>query len=135
MTKRDLDLIEELDRIDIEASKAQDSAALLSLWDDDGIALPPEGEPIVGKEALTAWLQADAEPDYLVTEYAHNFEERKILGDWAFEWGTYTSAAEPLGEGESIRATGKLLRILRRQTDGTWKVARAIWNHDPRCAE
>ena len=87
------------------------------------------------KEALRAWLQGNAEPDYRITEYVHNFEERKILGDWAFEWGSYVSAAEPLPEGGPIRATGKLLRILRRQADGTWKVARAIWNHDPRCAE
>ena len=135
MTKSDLDLIKELDRIDIEASKAQDSAVLLSLWDDDGIALPPGEEPIVGKAALRAWLQGSAEPDYRVTEYVHDFQERKLLGDWAFEWGTYTSAAEPLSEGEPIRATGKLLRILRRQTDGTWKVARAIWNHDPKSSE
>ena len=135
MTTSDLDLIEELDRLDIEASKGQDSAALLSLWAEDGVALPPGGDPIIGRESLRAWLQDSAEPHYRITEYVHDFEERKILGEWAFEWGSYTSAAEPLGEGEAIWATGKLLRILRRQTDGTWKVSRAIWNHDPRCPE
>ena len=62
--------------------------------------------------------------------YEHNFEERKILGDWAFEWGSYISVAAPKDGGEPSQSSGKLLRILKRQQNGEWKVARAIWNID-----
>jgi ketosteroid isomerase-like protein len=85
VVKSALDLIRELDDRDIEASMSQDSAALLALWADDGVALPPDGDPVVGKEALRAWLCGSAETDYRITEYVHTFMERKILGEWAFE--------------------------------------------------
>ena len=70
------------------------------------------------------------EIEYEVTKYEHNFKERKIIGDWAFEWGTYISAAAPKDDGSPVESSGKLLRILKRQSDGEWKVARAIWNID-----
>lgn len=127
----DLDKIIELDEQDVAASKTQDFSTLLSLWDDEGVALPPGGDPIIGMEALKIWLQGNEEPDFHVTEYVHDFKDRKVVGDWAFEWGMYLSAAEPLDDWESIKQTGKLLRILRRQPDSTWKVAIAIWNVDP----
>jgi len=126
----DLDKIVKLDEKDIAASKAQDFSTLLTLWDDDGVALPPGGDPIIGIEALKAWLTGQGEPDYVVTEYVHDFVERNVLGDWAFEWGTYLSATKPIDDGEPIEQTGKLLRILRHQSDGEWKVAVAIWNVD-----
>jgi ketosteroid isomerase-like protein len=129
--KSDLDKIIELNEQDVAASKAQDMSTLLTLWDDDGVALPPGGEPIIGIEALRTWLAGQGEPDYEVTEYVHDFAERQVLGDWAFEWGTYQSAAKPIGGEAPFKAAGKLLRILRRQPDGAWKVARAIWNVDP----
>lgn len=37
----------------IKATRAMDNAALLALWEDDGVALLPSTPPIVGKVALT----------------------------------------------------------------------------------
>lgn len=130
--KADLERIAQLDAADIAASLQQDHETLLTLWDEEGVALPPGAPPVQGKAALRAWLCDEGEPDYEVTEYVHDFIERRIVGDWAFEWGTFVSAAVPHGEGEEFRSTGKLLRILKRQADGAWKVSHAIWNLDPR---
>lgn len=135
MMQDDLSMIEELDHRDIEASKSQCYSTLIDLWTDDGVALPPGENPVIGKQALQTWLEGNRDTDYRITRYFHHFEERKIIGEWAFEWGTYDSAAEQVGGGESIEATGKLMRILKRQPDGRWKVARAIWNNDPRPSE
>ena len=125
--------IEELDEKDIAAYRTRDLANLMSLWTDDGVALPPGEDPIVGKGAIQAWIQGNLaqDRDYQITEYVHNFEEIEILGEWAFEWGTFSAAAEPLAGGSPVRTTGKLLRILKRQPDGTWRIARSIWNNDP----
>ncbi len=126
----DLRKIQELDKKDIAASIAQDYKALLELWDKDGIAIPPDQGQIKGINEIEKWLNQSGEIDYEITKYEHKFEERKIIGDWAFEWGTYASAAEPKDDGPQIESSGKLLRILKRQPDGEWKVARAIWNID-----
>jgi len=31
--------------------------------------------------------------------------------------------------------SGNILRVPRKQPDGTWKIARAIWNMDPPATE
>ena len=126
----DLVKIQELDERDIAASKAQDYEALLGLWDKHGIVIPPSQEPIIGIDNIEKWLNQPSEIEYDVTEYKHSFEERKIISDWAFEWGSYSSVAVPKDGGKPIESSGKLLRILKRQQDGEWKVARAIWNVD-----
>lgn len=128
--EQDLEKISKLDEKDIAASKARDYEGLLDLWDPEGIAIPPDRDPVVGIEQIAVWLDQPSETDYEVTRYEHHFEERKIMGDWAFEWGSYLSAAAPLDGSEPMEASGKLLRILKRQPDGEWKVARAIWNVD-----
>jgi uncharacterized protein (TIGR02246 family) len=125
--------IEALHEKDMAASEAGDLFTLLSLCSDDCVMLPPGEAPIVGKEAIRASLQRDLEQEhgYRITEYIHDFEEVKVLGDWAFEWGRFSATAEPVAGGAPIRSSGKILRILARQADSTWKVARSIWNNDP----
>lgn len=127
----DLEKIKQLDNNDIAASIDQDYTKLLELWDDEGVVIPPGEKPIIGIKAIKKWLNKAKEIEYKVTKYEHDFIERKIIGGWAFEWGTYTSAAELLGEEDPEESSGKLLRILKRQQDGEWKVARSIWNIDP----
>jgi uncharacterized protein (TIGR02246 family) len=129
----DLRAIEHLHQTDMAASKARDVATLLSLCSDDCVMLPPGEDPILGKEAIRESLERDVaqEQGYRITEYVHHFEEVRVLGEWAFEWGTFSAAAKPLGGGPPIQSSGKILRILARRADGTWRVARSIWNNDP----
>ena len=131
LMNNDLKKIQQLDRRDIAASKTQDHQALLELWDKDGVALPPDQDPVVGMDAIRSWLMQSGNTDYDVTRYEHQFQERKIISDWAFEWGTFHSVAVSKADGAAFESSGKLLRILKRQPDGEWKVARAIWNVEP----
>ena len=103
----DIVKIQELDNKDIAASIAQDFDALLELWDENGIAIPPGKDPIAGITEIKKWLKQSGGIDYEVTKYEHNFKERKIIGDWAFEWGTYTSAAVSKVDGIPVESSGK----------------------------
>ncbi len=124
--------IEQLHETDMKASKVQDFDILLSLWTDDGVLLPPNEPPIIGKKAVAEMMkkQQEASKDYKLIEYVHEFKEIKIIGDWAFEWGYYRGTAVPIAGGEPIRESGKLMRILKREYDGSWKAARAIYTVD-----
>ena len=51
-------------------------------------------------------------------------------GGWAFERGGYTIALASKAGGEPIRETGKYITKLGRRSDGTWVIARDIWNSD-----
>jgi len=125
--------IEELHRKDKEASKSQDFGALLSLWTDDGVLLLPGQAPIRGIEDLKQYMERHRETSqsYEILEYTHDFQEIQIIGEWAFEWGFYTASARIKETGKVFHERGKLFRVLKRQPDGTWKVARSIGHPDP----
>jgi ketosteroid isomerase-like protein len=65
-------------------------------------------------------------------EYEEKFEEIKVVGGYAFEWGTYRGSSRSHAGGESVSYGGKLMRILERQSDGSWKMYRTITTSDPR---
>ena len=46
----------------------------------------------------------------------------RIAGEWAFEWGyiSYKDSSDP----KPMR--GKVLRVMKRQPDGSWKFSRVI---------
>ena len=54
-----------------------------------------------------------------------------VSGDYAFQWGTYHYGMRPRTGGDTVRTSGKLMRILQRQPDGTWKIHRGISSVDP----
>jgi len=101
------------------------------------VALPPGREPVVGIEAIRAWLQRDRmdTTKLEMTEYTIDVRELRIVGDQAFEWARTSATVRPKGAPRGMRAEGSLMRVLKRQSDGSWKVARAIWNQAPPSAE
>ncbi|HXG94866.1 MAG TPA: DUF4440 domain-containing protein [Blastocatellia bacterium] len=133
----DMEAINKLNERDMQASKSLDVDALVSLWTDDIVSLAPGAEPVIGKEANRASLLElkKAMGDVEIPEYKFDFKEIKIAGDWAYEWGTFTGTAQAKGGKEPERQSGKVMRILRREPDGSWKIARTIYNIDSTDAE
>jgi ketosteroid isomerase-like protein len=126
----DLEAIKLLHQKDAEASKKWDVDTLVSLWTDDVVSLFPEMKPVVGKEAnrnLLLRLKQEGNGSQ-ITEYNFNFSEVRVSGDWAYEWGTLDVAEIPAGETEAVRSSIKLMRILKREGESGWKVARTIFN-------
>jgi len=50
-------------------------------------------------------------------------------GNLAYERGVSTVTIQPEG-GQEVTVRGKYLVALKRQADGSWKVAVDIWNSD-----
>jgi ketosteroid isomerase-like protein len=61
-----------------------------------------------------------------IVEYVLDIQEVKVFGDHAVQWGTYRYGMRPRAGGEVVRTGGKLMRILQRQPDGSWKMYRGI---------
>lgn len=128
--ERDRAAIEELRRKDIAATLAGDLNALGELWADDIVRLQPGMAPEVGKQTL---LAADrqrraAAPGFRALTYVPDIKDLVIKDGLAVEWGTFTASfvAAPGGEEQRIRAN--LVRVFRKQPDGSWKGAIGIWN-------
>ena len=53
-----------------------------------------------------------------------------MTSDWAYERFSFSRTMTPTGGGEPTTARGKGIHVYRRQSDGSWKLARDLWNSD-----
>jgi ketosteroid isomerase-like protein len=124
--------IESLHKDDITATVARDADALTALWDDDAILLQPGSPPIIGKAAFHDFMkQALAKsPSVKVVKYLPDIRDIQVAGNVAYEWGYFDAAQKSSDQQapESLRA--KLLRVMKRQPDGSWKFTRVMWLPD-----
>jgi hypothetical protein len=117
--------IEKLRHADIEATLTQDSNALTILWSDDGVNLQGPAGPVVGLKALNEFYAKfrTEHPEFKVLKYSPEFKDLQIMDGWAIESvdanGTFKMAAKE----EPVTVQQKLLRVLKRQSDGAWKFA------------
>ena len=97
-------------------SAARVAETWLSLWDKEGIRLPP------GAPAVDFATFAPGTPERFAKPPASmeiKSEEVVVTGDWAYSRGNFivNDAVE-----------GKFLTIFRRQGDGSWRIYRDAFN-------
>ena len=66
----------------------------------------------------------------LIEKASEEVLELEIAGGWAFARCTYAVALVPRPGLQQTEDRGKSVRIVKRQSDGTWKVYLDIWNSD-----
>jgi len=116
-------MLEDFDAAYNEAYNQGDATGCAAFFTDDVILLAP-GQPMTrGKQAFEEIYESRMEK---ATGGTHSNElvEYGVEGDLAYQVGTYAVAdANPPEQG-------KFVNILKRQADGTWKVAVSIFNSD-----
>ena len=122
--------INKLHDLDIQASLALDADKLESLWTDDIVTIAPGGPPVVGIGANRAKLDKMVAQmrSVEILAYDEQFQEVRVAGDWAFEYGVITGRTRPFQGGDETSSKVNVLRVLQRQPDGNWKIARSIYN-------
>ncbi len=119
--------IEAVRAAEADAAEAGDTDAFLALMTDDIIAMPPNEGLITGKDALRAWLDGFTE-QFDVTLEPYVTDEVEVSGDLAFERFSGVWTLTPKDGGESVTENLRGIHIYRRQADGSWKIARDVWN-------
>lgn len=104
-----------------------DVETYVTLITADAVLMPPNAPPIIGREAIREWSRSNAKA-MVFQAYEPSDAELTISGDWAFRRATFTATLAPASGGPAVHDTGKFLIIYQRQRDGSWKVARDIWN-------
>ena len=131
--EEDLAAIEDLHRRDMEAARRGDFAALRGVVDDEAVMLAPGSQARRGRRELDAAFDAMSRSakTHEVLQYDLAFEEVKVLGEYAWEWGSITGSMREVATGDISRSAFHVMRILRRQADGSWRVYRSIWTRAP----
>src|SRR5262249_3331946 len=101
------------------ASKAGDLATVLSLMTDDVIFMVPGREPF-GKKEFAAGAEAMKD---VRMDGVSEIREVRVLGDWAYLRNQISLTITPAG-GTRVRRSGYTLTIMRKESDGRWRLAR-----------
>jgi uncharacterized protein (TIGR02246 family) len=102
----------------MDASKAGDTAAVLSLMADDVIFMVPGREPF-GKEAFASTSQ---DMKAVLMDGRADIREVTVLGDWAWTRVHLTVTITP-PNAKPMRRSGYTLSIWRKQASG-WVIFR-----------
>ena len=111
----------------LDAMKSRDLDKLTSLLDPETVWMPPNDTSLFGREEVGEWWKEYFE-FFRVTSVTEREREVTISGDLAIEQTTYMIVITPLKGGTRIRDDGRILRIWKRQLDGSWKIWRFMWN-------
>jgi uncharacterized protein (TIGR02246 family) len=103
----------------VSASNRGDAEALTALYAEDAVLLPPDHEPIEGREAIGEFWSQGTDSGLEVTTL-----RLEVEGNLGYLVGRYHL---PATEGEP-EDSGKYVMCLKRQMDGSWKLTADMWN-------
>lgn len=124
LTDADVTAIRSLGQEFTRATVAHDYDRVVALHTDDVAWMAPGAPAALGPAALRQSLENGARALSFVITPAHT----EGVGSLAYDRGGYTYTGV-LGS-DTVSAAGKYVQILRRQADGSWRIALAIWNDD-----
>ena len=113
------------------AVETGDVAEVMNLYTDDIVRMPADAPTIRGKQAIEEAFRGGFELFSIEVIWpVEGTEEIIVADDWAFHLSEYLEKFTPKAGGETFEERGKIIEILKRQPDGSWRFAREIWNRN-----
>lgn len=103
----------------VAASNRGDADALMEMYAEDAVLMPPDHEPIQGREAIGAFWRQGTDQGLEVSTIRVDTDGR--IGYMAGRYHLPATSSEPAD-------SGKYLMCLERQADGSWKLTADMWN-------
>ncbi len=128
----DLAAIEKLHQEDIGVTLSQDPKGLIDIWTEDAVRRGPGSVEDFGKQAIKARNEKVRAqyPGFKVLSYAPKYRNIQIEDGLACEWFEVEAKFKSSPEGPPDSLHDKGLRVMRRQSDGSWKFAMLILNQN-----
>ena len=122
LTNEDKAAIRSIVKEHLRTSLAGDWPGWAATCSEDAVVLPPGNSGVRGREAIEEYLRSYP----VLKEFDAEIQEIDGRSDLAFYWGHISQVIVVEGEEQNFR--GKALGIVRKQTDGSWKVTHVMWN-------
>lgn len=104
------------------ATRAGDLPAILDMMSEDVVFLRSGQPPMRGREAFAVGFKAALQRFQL--DARSDIQEIEITGDLAYCWNHLTVTMTPLDGKPPASQTGFVLSVLRKETDGRWRISR-----------
>jgi ketosteroid isomerase-like protein len=115
-------------RFGVAALKA-DTAALAGFYTDDAIFMAPNMPASRGHDAIAKGF-AGMTSAMKLTAFKLQAQDVIVAGDYAIETGTFDLAGSAPKANKAQHDVGKYLVLWKKQADGSYKIARDIFNSD-----
>lgn len=109
------------------AINAKDLARLGAAYTDEAVLMPPNGQIVKGKAQIQAFWKELIDQGMRVESMTSSGSAGS--GAWGYDSGVAELRFAP-AFGSPVLDTIKFVTILERGADGTWRIARDIWNSD-----
>jgi ketosteroid isomerase-like protein len=100
--------------------KAGDAAALAALYTSDGLSQGNMQPTATGTDAITTAYKGTFDP-YTIVSMSLTPVKSEISGNLAYDIGTFSFVGVPKTKGDTLKASGRYMVVLRKLPDGTWK--------------
>ena len=111
------------------AAGSQDGAALAKLYTADGVEMPPNAPAAKGRAAIEAFHKAFGQ-QWMMHGMTITPTETKVVGDTAYDVGTYKQSLMAQKTGAMVEDKGKYIVLLKKDASGAWLISHAIYNSD-----
>ena len=106
----------------------EDYPTMRDFLTEDHVGMPPGRPRTAGRdEAEAFWREGFA---IAKSSFSSHDQEVTVTGDWAVDQFGFVMTIVPHDGSPSVRDEGKCVWVWRREDDGAWRVASAIWNSD-----
>ena len=95
------------------------------MYTEEVIVFPPNAKSIKGIEALIGFYQ-NYPP---MSDFNHEIKEIEVFGEYAYLWLNWSIPVK-LPKLDPYVDSGIIFVILRKQSNGNWKIWRELWNSD-----
>lgn len=106
----------------------KDAAGLAALYTSDAKLLPPAKTVVSGKDDIQKFWEKAFQGGF--GDHKIDIIDLRSSGNWAYQAAHWTVTG-PGNNGGRVTHEGKLVSILEKQPDGTWKARLHTWNNEP----
>jgi uncharacterized protein (TIGR02246 family) len=112
----------------LKAVLAGDASTVAAIYREDAVLMPSECPLLRGRAAIGQYYREWFKGPAKVTAFTFTHLESPVLGETAYDVGTYRQTLS-LGASGTVNVAGKYSVILKR-SGGEWKIAYLIFNSD-----
>lgn len=112
----------------LKAVLAGDASTVATMYREDAALMPADCPLLRGRAAIEQYYRQWFMSPARVTEFTFNHLESPVLGETAYDVGTYKQTLS-LSAGSTVNLSGKYSVILKR-SGAEWKIAYLIFNSD-----
>jgi ketosteroid isomerase-like protein len=116
--------IEQASNAYVAAMRGEDWKRVAQSFSANAVRVPPHEEPHQGRKSIESWLRGIEE----LSNYELVRDQIDGADGIAYIRGSYAITLRPVGVPVAISDEGDFLEIWRKDPDGTWTIAEAMWN-------